>query len=100
MLKVRYTRHAQRDLRKILTQIRQEAGDPIAKGFLTRIRSKIARLSHDGPRYRERPELGPGRRAILIGNYMVFYVVVVDAVVIQRVLYGSREITQAVLDEK
>ena len=44
-------------------------------------------------RFRERKELGSGRRAILVSPYIVFYRVVGDVVFVQRVLHGARNIT-------
>lgn len=71
MYQVRYTATATRDLRDIATYVRKEAGDVTAKRLMDRIRTKISNLGRNAMRYRERKELGEGRRAILIGPYIV-----------------------------
>jgi toxin ParE1/3/4 len=93
MFAVRYTAAAKRDLREITTYVRQEAGDVTARRLVERLRAKISKLSQDGLRYRERKELGEGRRAILIGPYIAFYRVIDDVVFVQRILHGARDIT-------
>ena len=62
-------------------------------------RLKVAKLGRDGLRYRERPELGSGRRAIPIGPYLDFYRVIGEVVFIQRILHGARDITTGLFDE-
>jgi toxin ParE1/3/4 len=99
MREVRYTASAKRDLRDIAEYVGQETGNAVTKALLVRIRTKVAKLSRDGLRYRERPELGVGRRAILIGPYIAFYRVVGDKVFVQRVLHGARDITEAMFEE-
>lgn len=61
--------------------------------YMTRLRSRIERLSDDAHRYRLRPELGEGRRALVEPPYLVFYRIEADRVLIQRILHGARKIT-------
>ena len=44
-------------------------------------------------RFRERKELGSGRRAILVSPYIVFYSVADDIVFVQRMLHCAPTIT-------
>ena len=42
---------------------------------------------------RQRPELGRGVRSFAVGNYVVLYLALQDAVHVVRVLHGARDIT-------
>jgi toxin ParE1/3/4 len=44
---------------------------------------------------RARPELGDGVRALPHGNYLIFYRRAEDALRIERILHGARDITEA-----
>ena len=46
-----------------------------------------------------RPELGEGRRALLISPYIAFYRVEGGTVYVRRILHAARNITQDLLDE-
>jgi plasmid stabilization system protein ParE len=67
VLKVRLSPSARRDLREITGYLREQAGPAVAKKYSALLRKKLATLSRDALRYRERKSLGPGRRAILFG---------------------------------
>lgn len=100
MLRVRYTHTARADLTKIADYIEQQSGPAVAKGVIKRIRGKVRSLARDGLRYRLRPELGEGRRALLISPYIAFYRVDGNTVHVQRILHGARNITKELLDEQ
>jgi toxin ParE1/3/4 len=90
---VRYTRAARRDIREIVDYIEAEAGRAIAVSVARRIRAKIETLERNAQRYRERTELGHGRRALSVAPYLIFYRISDSCVFIQRVLHGARDIT-------
>jgi plasmid stabilization system protein ParE len=92
MLDLRYTEPAQDDLIGIANYLEQQAGSAIAVNVLRRIRARILSLKRDAHRYRERPELGAGRRALLIGPYIAFYTIIGSTVYVQRILHCARQI--------
>jgi plasmid stabilization system protein ParE len=49
-------------------------------------------LKRDAHRYRERPELGPGRRALLIGPWIAFYRIEAETVLVLRILHSARDV--------
>jgi toxin ParE1/3/4 len=50
---------------------------------------QVARFPFMG---RARPRLGAGVRSVLVGSYVVFYLVRDDAVVVLRIIHGNRDI--------
>ncbi len=92
MLSLRYASPAKRDLAEIADYLDKEAGPKVARTVLLRIRLHIRLLKRDAHRYRERPELGPGRRALLIGPWIAFYRIEGDTVFVQRILHSARDI--------
>lgn len=99
MFEIRFSKPATRDLVQIADYLEKEAGIRTAKGVLARIRRQIKTLERDALRYRERMELGRGRRAILIGPYLAFYRGEGDIVFIQRILHGARNIKLSLFKE-
>lgn len=93
MYSIRYSALAKADLAEIADYLEREAGPKIARGVIRRIRRQIRMLERDANRYRERAELGPGRRALLIGPWIAFYRVETNLVLVQRVLHSARNIT-------
>jgi plasmid stabilization system protein ParE len=79
--------------------LEKEAGLKVARTVLLRIRRRIQLLKRDAHRYRERRELGPGRRALLIGPWIAFYRIEGDTVFVQRILHSARNIKAALFDE-
>lgn len=43
--------------------------------------------------FKARPELGAGLRCAIFGNYLLFYTHDQDAVTIQRIMHGARDIS-------
>ncbi len=92
MFTIRYTAPAKADLVNIANYLEREAGARVATAVIKRIRLQIKTLERDAPRYRERPELGAGRRAVLIGPYLGFYRIEANTVFVLRVLHSARDI--------
>ena len=90
---VRLTSAARRDLEEIFDFVSKEASRATAVKLIARIDASISKLRVHAMRFRERKELGAGRRANLVSPYIVFYRVVGDVVFVQRVLHGARNIT-------
>jgi toxin ParE1/3/4 len=99
MLTIRYSVPAQSDLIDIANYLERQASPAVAAAVLKRIRRQVKSLAHNALRYRERRELGEGRRAISVAPYLVFYRVEGATVIVQRILHGARNIQSAAFDE-
>lgn len=86
-------------MRDIADYIESEADAATAMRVIQNIRTHVRTLTRDGLRFRERPALGPGRRALLIDPYMAFYRVIDDTVFVQRILHGARNISAEVFED-
>ncbi|MCW5725783.1 MAG: type II toxin-antitoxin system RelE/ParE family toxin [Maricaulaceae bacterium] len=74
------------------------AADNLEAGlaFAERIHETAARLAQFPEAGRERPELGPGLRSFPAGNYLIFYRMQADHIIVARVLHGMRDIGEDV----
>jgi toxin ParE1/3/4 len=99
MRPIRYAEPARRDLEDIADYLEKEAGAGVAGIVLQRIRRQVRTLETNAHRSRERPELGEGRRALLIGPWIAFYRVEGDAVFVQRILHSARNVKPALFEE-
>ncbi|HKZ96432.1 MAG TPA: type II toxin-antitoxin system RelE/ParE family toxin [Hyphomicrobiaceae bacterium] len=78
---------------------KREAGAKVARTVLQRIRRQVRTLEHSAHRFRERPELGVGRRAMSIGPWIAFYRIEGETVFVQRILHSARDIKLGLFDE-
>ena len=88
---------ARDDLEQILTYLderSQSAADRFAKA-IDNVIARIGKLPRIG---RDRSELRPGLRSVVIGDFVLFYRVQKKRVEIVRILHGARDIPTA-LDE-
>ncbi|MER9753187.1 type II toxin-antitoxin system RelE/ParE family toxin [Mesorhizobium sp. M0166] len=70
-----------------------------AMRFIVALRERCGRVA-DAPRGgAPRPDLWPGLRSIAFRRHMIFYTVEGDAVRIERILHGARDI-EAIFDEE
>lgn len=84
-------RAAEADLRGIWHYVADN--DPeAATGLLRRIRDRIALLAANPLLGPERPDIGPGVRALTIGRYLALYRVDGNDVAVVRVVHGARDI--------
>ena len=88
-----YADVAVRDIEDIGDYLISECGEEFAMAYLERLRMRIATLQRNAHRFRERRDLGPGCRALLVPPYLVFYRLAGTTVYVQRVLHGSPNIT-------
>ena len=77
----------------------EEIGDYIARDNLRRAASFVAELRHQCVKltrspegYRLRPELGDGIRSCAYGNYVIFFTIQADMLLIIRILHGAMDI--------
>jgi len=84
---------AETDLIKIYTYIADR--NPRAADVLVQeIDAKFKNLSRFPFIGRERSALAPGLRSVLVGNYVIFYVVEQDRIVVVRILDGRTDIDE------
>jgi len=82
---------ADSDLQQILSYL-AERNRPGAIDLANLFNAKIGGLAHFPFIGRERPAVAPGLRSLVASNYVIFYRVQGDDVVIIRVLDGRRDI--------
>ena len=99
MLAIKYTRAAEVDLGDIDRYLETRMGRAGAMIWLKRLRARAEALRLDGHNYRERKELGRGRRAVNVGPWMIFYRIADETLIVQRIMRGSRRIKPEFLDE-
>ncbi len=100
VLLIRYTARAEGDLLAIADYLGTKRGAHFAKAYVGRIRTRIETLQQNPTRFRERGELGEGRRVISSGPFLIFYRVIETIVMVDRVLHSAREMNVELLDEK
>ena len=103
MMKVNLSPVAERDLEQIKEYISGELDNPAAANrVLAQITKRIRKLS-------QFPELGSSLetivpfqtdyRFLVCGNYLAVYLVEQDMVLVDRVLYGKRDLVRALFDK-
>lgn len=91
---LRYLPVAQEDLLAILEFIAEDSPDR-AISFVDRLDERIGRLEHNPllgrvPRHRKLREYG--YRVLVVGSYLVFYILRGRTVEVHRVVHGSRNL--------
>lgn len=97
--KVVITRTAERNLEAIGDYIALDNPEK-ARETIARLRASIESLTQFPGRNRIRKDLGQDRRVLVVENYLVVYRVDGNAVIIQRVSEGSRDMTRLLDDEE
>ena len=88
---VRFQPAAEKDLDEIwLTVALNSPG--VADRVIDAIRDRVAPLSDFPELGPERPEIAPGMRVLVEGNYLILYRVTEEAVEIVRVVHGARDL--------
>ncbi len=96
---VRLTVTARQDLAEIAEYLIENVGKVTAERVVLRIETQIDKLANNALRYRERPELGSGKRAILVGPYIAIYRITAKCVFVVRILHSARDISKDLVDE-
>ena len=90
-MKVFVSGKARRDLLEIYAYV--AARNPsAAQNLMKDVDGKFANLSQFPFIGRERSSLFPGLRSLIVGSYLIFYVVEGERIVVYRVLHGRRDI--------
>lgn len=97
-MKVVFSPAAEADLMDIALYIAED-NPTRALSFVAELEATSARLGDAPGIGRARPELGEGVRVLPHGNYLIFYRQGDDALRIERILHGARDITAADLTD-
>jgi plasmid stabilization system protein ParE len=68
--------------------------------FLREIRAQILAIGQNPLLYQLRPEIGEGARMTVVGRYVILFRVIPDAVKIERVVYGGRDLLALLQEEE
>jgi toxin ParE1/3/4 len=94
MARVIVTDRAKRDIRRILSDLQDQAGYRVAERYADEFRAVYRRLAYAPAGGPPRPQLGHKTRIRLILPYVVIYDHDDDTVTVLRVLHGRRKITR------
>ena len=64
-----------------------------AVSFIAEIHAAIARIGKGPLLYQLRPDIGPDARLAAVGRYVILFRSADDAVYIERVVYGGRDLS-------
>jgi toxin ParE1/3/4 len=69
-----------------------------AVSFVRQLKALCLKLGENPLRYRLHPEIGPAMRLVAMGRYVILYRIVGEAVRVERVVHGARDLP-ALLDD-
>ena len=92
MPEVTRTPAAQRDLDEILEWL-VERDEATADRFAAALEARCSLLASQPNTGRRRDDLLPGLRSVVVEWYVVFFEPTPDAVIVHRIIHGSRNIT-------
>ena len=79
------------DLEEIVDYIAQDSPRQAAR-LLRLLRSRMKEIAKQPQIYRLRPELGAEARSATVGNYVILFRIRQNAVRIERVVHGNRDL--------
>ena len=95
-MRLEFSDFVESDLDEIAAYIAQD--NPYrAVSFVQEIRTKFREIQRNPLLFQLRPDIGEAARLVTLGNYAIFFRVTGDAVRIERVAYGGRDLP-AILD--
>jgi plasmid stabilization system protein ParE len=97
MARVVVTAAAKHDVRRILSDLNERAGDRIAAKYAAELKAGYRRLGTSPQIGPPRPVLGPTTRIVIVLPYLVIYEYEADVVTVLRVLHGKRSINRDLL---
>ena len=98
MLPVIRAPSAEADLTEILDYL-NERSPPAARRFATALTERCRLLGTSPKMGRARDEIAPGVRSVVVEKYIVLYRPTPEAVLILRIMHGSRDLSNAIDDE-
>ena len=90
-MRIEFSSFVETDLDTIADYIAQD-NPTRAVSFLQEIGAQIHAVGQNTLLYQLRPEIGEGARMAIVGRYVILFRVIGDAVRIERVVYGSRDL--------
>jgi len=90
-MRVEFSSFVEGDLDAIADYIAQD-NPTRAVSFLREIGAQIHRVGQNPLLYQLRPEIGEGARMAIVGRYVILFRVIGEAVRIERVVYGGRDL--------
>jgi plasmid stabilization system protein ParE len=90
-MRIEFSSFVETDLDTIADYIAQD-NPTRAVSFLQEIGAQIHAVGQNPLLYQLRPEIGEGARMAIVGRYVILFRVIGDAVRIERVVYGSRDL--------
>jgi plasmid stabilization system protein ParE len=87
------------DLEEIVDFIAQDSPRHALR-LLRAIRARMCEIARKPELYRLRPEIGPEARLALVGRYVIPFRIRKNAVRIERVVHGSRDLLPALKESK
>lgn len=90
-MRIEFSRFVEADLDTIADYIAQD-NPARAVSFIQEIRGRILALGRDPLLYQLRPEIGEGARIAMVGRYVILFRLDDEAVRIERVLFGGRDL--------
>ena len=93
MTRCEFTEQAEADLTEIALFI-AEGSPRRALSFVAELRDKCAEITERPKVFRLREEYGPGVRVAVHRNYLIFYSVKEDAVVVEHIRHGYRNLEE------
>lgn len=86
------TPYAAQDVREIVDYL-LEHSEPAADRFIADLEAACQLLRSQPRMGRERDDLAPGVRSVVVGKYLVFFRASDETIEILRVIHGARNIT-------
>lgn len=95
---MRFARRARHDLLEIHAWI-AENSEQSADRFLDKLSLALNKLARTGNRGVPRDTLRPGLRALVHGNYMIYFRVTDQAIIIVRIVNTARDLAKLAFDD-
>jgi toxin ParE1/3/4 len=90
-MRLRLSNYVAVDLEQIADYIAQDSPRNAIR-FIRILRRRMQGIAKQPQLYQLRPELGPDARLATVGNYVILFRVLKNAVRVERVLQGSRDL--------
>jgi toxin ParE1/3/4 len=90
-MRLEFSRYVESDLEAVADFIAEDSPRRAVE-FVRQIWRKILRIGEQPQLYQLRPEIGEGARLVVVGRYLILFRIVGDAVRIERVVYGGRDL--------
>jgi plasmid stabilization system protein ParE len=90
-MRVEFSRYVESDLEAIADWIAED-NPRRAVTFIGEVREAFRRIGEGPQHYQLRPDIGEDARLAVVGNYVILFRLCRDAVRIERVVFGGRDL--------